>query len=297
MIYTCTTNPSLDYYISCHTVEKGITNRSDFEFYDAGGKGVNVSIVLSNFQIPSVCLGFLGGFVKDFYLSFLNKYKNIQPLFTSIKENSRINVKLMDAVDETAFNAKGPNISKEEFNKFKSRMINIYTDDIFVLSGNIQDEIEEDMFNLICELNAEGIKVVLDTDKTFIDKCLDIKPFMIKINDYYLKEDNLDVNETCEMISKKGAKFVMYSAAHKPSYLYTENKNYKCENLVNSLTNATGTSDAMVAGFLYGVIRGADPLESFKYANAANLAGSISDDQNGKEKMEMYFNKIEVNEF
>lgn len=297
MIYTCTTNPSLDYYISCSKVEHGITNRSDFEFYEAGGKGVNVSIVLSNFKIPNVCLGFLGGFVKDYYLSFLTKYKNIQPLFTTIKENSRINVKLMDAINETAFNAKGPNITKEEFNKFKSRLLNVYTDDIFVLSGNIQDEIEEDMFDLIKELNNEGIKVVLDTDKSFIDKCLNIKPFMIKINDYYLKESNTEAIETCQTMIDKGCKYVMYSAAHKPSYLLSTDKKYKCENLVNSLTNTTGSSDAMVAGFLYGVIRGADPLESFKYANAANLAGSISDDQNGKEKMEEYFNSIEVNEF
>jgi 1-phosphofructokinase len=64
MIYTCTTNPSLDYYITLPEIKKGAYNRTDMEMFDAGGKGVNVSIVLNNFRIPSVALGFLGGFAK-----------------------------------------------------------------------------------------------------------------------------------------------------------------------------------------------------------------------------------------
>ena len=42
MIYTCTTNPSLDYYISLPELVLGKSNRTDTEMYEAGGKGVNV---------------------------------------------------------------------------------------------------------------------------------------------------------------------------------------------------------------------------------------------------------------
>ena len=45
MIYTCTTNPSLDYFITVPELLVGKDLRSDLEMYDAGGKGVNVSIV------------------------------------------------------------------------------------------------------------------------------------------------------------------------------------------------------------------------------------------------------------
>ena len=82
MIYTCTTNPSLDYYITVpNKLIAGENHRSDMEMYEAGGKGVNVSIVLNNFRIPSVCMGFLGGFTRDFYLTFIANYPNVQPLF------------------------------------------------------------------------------------------------------------------------------------------------------------------------------------------------------------------------
>ena len=79
MSYTCTTNPSLDYFISLPELQIGLDNRSDMELFEAGGKGVNVSIVLNNFHIPNVALGFLGGFTKEYYLSFIGDYPYIQP--------------------------------------------------------------------------------------------------------------------------------------------------------------------------------------------------------------------------
>ena len=83
MIYTCTLNPSLDYYMEGQQeLEPGKLNRSQLEYYEAGGKGINVSIVLNNLGIPSRAVGFLGGFTKDFYISLLAKYEFILPNFT-----------------------------------------------------------------------------------------------------------------------------------------------------------------------------------------------------------------------
>ena len=85
MIGTCTLNPSLDYYLEFEKeIELGKTNRSNLEYYEAGGKGVNVSIVLNNLHIPSRAFGFLGGFTKDFYISLLQKYEQIRPSFVYI---------------------------------------------------------------------------------------------------------------------------------------------------------------------------------------------------------------------
>lgn len=294
MIYTCTINPSLDYYLTLDELKTGITNRSEMEMYDAGGKGVNVSIVLNNLGIPNSCLGFLGGFTKEFYLTFLVGFPNIQPLFTSINDNTRINVKIMDNNLETSLNAKGPKITQEEFDKFKLRLNKVYKDDIFVLSGNIQDDIQPQMLETIRELSQDGVRIVLDTDGDATDDLVDCKPFMIKINDSYLSYSNLTVEEACKNFIDKGVKYVLYSNAGKPSYLYTADKIYRCKNQENSLINSTGSSDSLVAGALYGFIRGADPEECFKYANAASLATSMSNDLGSKQKIEELFDTIEV---
>lgn len=298
MIYTCTTNPSLDYYLTLNEdLRADSTNRSEIEMYDAGGKGVNVSIVLNNFHIKNVALGFLGGFVKDYYLSFLDNYPNIQPLFTSIKDNTRINIKLMDSKYETGLNARGPHISDEEFDRFKKRVINIYRDDIFVLSGNVQDEIDSKMIDLIHELSTDQVKIVLDTDKNIINSCLDIKPFMIKLNDSYFDDSSEDnIIKTCKELVLQGVGNVLYSNAHKSSYLFTKNKTLKCNNNEDSLVNTTGSADSMVAGFLYSILRGADEIESFKYAVAASISTTHTNDLNSKARIENEFNNVIIEE-
>lgn len=293
MIYTCTTNPSLDYYLTFDSIKFGTNNRSEMEMYEAGGKGVNVSIILNNFQIPNSCLGFLGGFTKDYYLSYISNFPNIQPLFTTISDNTRINVKLMDSMYETSLNAKGPHITDEEFEKFRTRLNRIYKNDFLVISGNIQDEIKEKMINEIKTLSEEGVNIVLDVDDDVTDACVQFKPFIVKINDFYLKE-NEDVLEVGKRLIQEGVQYVLYSNAGKPSYLFSSEMILKCKNLENNLINSTGSSDSMVAGALYGVIRGADEIESFKYANAASMATSLTNDLGSKEKIEELYNSIEV---
>ena len=66
MIYTVTFSPAVDYIVDLKTLEKGAINRSQGEHCLAGGKGINVSIVLANMGKPSVATGFLGGFTGEF---------------------------------------------------------------------------------------------------------------------------------------------------------------------------------------------------------------------------------------
>lgn len=292
MIYTCTTNPSLDYYISIPEFKIGTNMRSEMETFDAGGKGVNVSIVLNNFRIPNVCMGFLGGFVKDYYLSFISKYPNIQPLFTTISDNTRINLKINTQNEEMDINAIGPNITDEEFNKFKNRLSNIYKDDIFVLSGNIENNIKDRMIEVVRELSNDGVKVVIDTDYDVLEKCIGLNLFIVKLNNQILQ--GKDLNEFSRYLIDNGVENVLYSNKNEKSYLFTKDNTYVCEHVNGSLIDVTGTSDSLVAGFIYGKIKGADSLESFKYANAASMATSLSNDLGSKEVVEELFDKIEV---
>ena len=62
MIYTLTVNPSLDYMIQVPQFETGIVNRSSSEKIIAGGKGINVSLMLKNLGVENCALGFVAGF-------------------------------------------------------------------------------------------------------------------------------------------------------------------------------------------------------------------------------------------
>ncbi len=65
MIYTVTFNPSIDYIVSVDDLKLGSVNRTSEELMFPGGKGINVSMVLSNIGIENTALGFLAGFTGD----------------------------------------------------------------------------------------------------------------------------------------------------------------------------------------------------------------------------------------
>ena len=56
MIYTITFNPAVDLVIQVPNCQIGTLNRSKGEEYVAGGKGINMSVILKQFGIDNICL-------------------------------------------------------------------------------------------------------------------------------------------------------------------------------------------------------------------------------------------------
>ena len=62
MVYTVTFNPALDYVIFVNDMKFREVNRIEKELVQAGGKGINVSMVLSELGVKSRAIGFVAGF-------------------------------------------------------------------------------------------------------------------------------------------------------------------------------------------------------------------------------------------
>lgn len=267
MIYTITTNPSLDYYLDIENLEIGKLNRSEKEEYDAAGKGVNVSKFLDILNIPSIALGFLGGYNKDFYLDLLSNHLEIQPQFTFIKENTRINVKI-NSKEETSLNGKGPSIAEEEYNKFSKRLLNVYSNDFVVLSGNIQKELKSRIIDDVKKLIDENVKVVLDTDTDITSIISSSKPYMVKMDSNDIGKNEEDILRIGKEFIAKGIKYFLYSSYEAYSYLIEDGCYYKCSSTIDGGIFFTGISDAMIAGFICCSNKGGNSEECFRYANA-----------------------------
>ena len=114
MIYTLTLNPSIDCDVRVKEFVSGMTNRADSESFTAGGKGINVSIVLKALGIVSTALGFTAGFTGEEIERQLEE-KGIVTDFVRLAEgSSRINIKI-HTENESEINAPGPDVSKESF--------------------------------------------------------------------------------------------------------------------------------------------------------------------------------------
>lgn len=94
MIYTVTFNPSLDYVIQVDDLTLGEVNRTTSEKIYPGGKGNNVSVILSNLGHKSKALGFKAGFTGEQMETMLEEfgcYTDFIPLEEGL---TRINVKV-----------------------------------------------------------------------------------------------------------------------------------------------------------------------------------------------------------
>ena len=116
MIYTVTFNPSLDYTIHVENFELGKVNRTVQEDIYAGGKGINVSMVLKNLGYETTAFGFLSGFTGQ-EIERLLKEKGISTEFIHIENGtSRINLKIRSDV-ESEINGMGPVIHDDEYRR------------------------------------------------------------------------------------------------------------------------------------------------------------------------------------
>ena len=282
MIYTVTFNPSLDYIVRMDHFEAGAINRVSYEQVLAGGKGINVSIVLHNLGHESTALGFVAGFTGAEIEHKLDAFP-VKHDFVHLENGfSRINVKAK-AENETEINGQGPDISEAAQKKLFEKLDTLGKGDTLVLAGSIPKTLPDDIYERIMErLDGRGIRIVVDAEKKLLLNVLKYHPFLIKPNNHelgdmfgvVLKTDEEIVTYAKEL-QEKGATNVLISMAGDGAILLTaDGKHYKSPAPKGKLVNSVGAGDSMVAGFLTGCIESHDDLETAFYMGVATGSAS-----------------------
>lgn len=262
MIYTITFNPSLDYIIQVDNFKPGIINKTKFEEILPGGKGINVSIVLSNLGHESTALGFMAGFTGKEIEHKLESF-GAKTDFIHVKNGlSRINVK-MKSNEETEINGMGPDIQEEDIQALFHQLEQLTQEDVLVISGSIPSTLPDDMYEQIMEkVQEKKIKVVVDATNNLLMKVLKYKPFLIKPNNHELGEIfGVELNTKEEVIpyAKKlqemGAQNVLISMAGEGAVFIADNHEVLQSGAPKgTVVNSVGAGDSMVAGFLAGYL-------------------------------------------
>ncbi len=282
MIYTVTFNPSLDYIVRMDHFEAGAINRVSYEQVLAGGKGINVSIVLHNLGHESTALGFVAGFTGDEIERELDAFP-VHHDFVRLENGfSRINVKAK-AENETEINGQGPDISEAAQKKLFEKLDTLGKGDTLVLAGSIPKTLPDDIYERIMErLDGRGIRIVVDAEKKLLLNVLKYHPFLIKPNNHelgdmfgvVLKTDE-EIVTYAKKLQEKGATNVLISMAGDGAILLTaDGKHYKSPAPKGKLVNSVGAGDSMVAGFLTGCIESHDDLETAFYMGVATGSAS-----------------------
>lgn len=282
MIYTLTLNPSIDYVIDVENLELGKVNRTSKDFKFPGGKGINVSRILSNQKVDNVALGFLGGFTGKFIEDKLNSL-GVKTDFIKVNGDSRINVKIK-SIEETEINGFGPIISDKNLNLLFNRLDKLKEGDILVLAGSIPTTLPRDLYLQIQKkVSQKNVKVVVDTSGKALLEAIKNKPFLIKPNNHEIEEIfDVKINSEEELIKygkelvSLGAENVIISMAGDGALLITKDGVFKGNAPKGEVKNSVGAGDSLVGGFLAKYVDTKDLIASFKNGIASGSASAFS---------------------
>ena len=300
MVYTVTFNPSLDYIVDVEDFRLGMTNRTCSEQMMAGGKGINVSIVLQNLGIENTALGFIAGFTGEEIRRQVAEM-GIRAQFISIPEGiSRINLKLR-SIDGTEINGMGPSIGRAQLDALYEKLDTLTDKDTRVLAGSIPASIPSSIYSDIMErLYARGVTFVVDATKQLLLNVLRYRPFLIKPNNHELGElfgVTLSTREAvipyARKLQEQGARNVLISMAGQGAVLVAEDGSVHLTPAPKgTLVNAVGAGDSMVAGFLAGWQERHDYGHAFRMGVAAGSASAFSRYLATREEVEMVFAQL-----
>lgn len=284
MIYTVTLNPALDYVMKVGNIRYDDINRSESEEIYYGGKGINVSVILTRLGVENKALGFVGGFTGEKLYKMLKK-DGIDCDFNILKNGyTRINVKIK-AQTELDVNAQGPAIDEEDIALLLEKLDGIKQGDFLVLAGSIPNTLPDDIYErILSRLDGRGINFVVDATGDLLKNVLKYKPFLIKPNHHELGDlfgveakSEQDIVFYAKKLQEMGARNVLVSRAKDGATLIDEQKNVTTfENVEGELVNSVGCGDSMVGGFLAGWIEKGDYSYALKLGAACGNATAFS---------------------
>lgn len=300
MIYTVTFNPALDYVVRVDHFALGEVNRTEQERIYYGGKGLNVSAVLSTLGYGNTALGFVAGFTGEEIergvkgLGFRSDFIRVE------KGLSRINVKLKSQ-EETEINGMGPEITGEDVTQLFEKLDRLTAGDVLVLSGSIPKSINDDIYERIMEsLDGREVRIVVDATKDLLINVLPYHPFLIKPNNHELGEmfgvtlhGPEEIIDYGKRLQKKGARNVLISMAGDGAILITEEEEvFRMGVPKGTVKNSVGAGDSMVAGFIAGYLENGSFEHALRLGSAAGSASAFSEGLAGKEDIMRLYEKL-----
>lgn len=274
MILTVTMNPSIDVSYPLDQLNIDTVNRIDKVSKTAGGKGLNVSRVLSQLNAPLNATGVIGGKFEDYLTEQLDK-DGIPHSFSKIAGETRSCIAILHEGKQTEILESGPEVSKEEQAAFVEHFETLMADtDFITISGSLPKGIGHDFYSLLIEKATKAdVKVLLDTSgatlKTSIES--EFKPFLIKPNETEIadllgKEINSDAEliEALEDSEFDGIEWVVVTLGADGAIVKHQKDYYRVEIPTINVVNPVGSGDSTIAGLAYALSEGKTPEDVIK---------------------------------
>lgn len=301
MIYTITFSPSIDYISYVDNFEAAALNRSTTARFYPGGKGINISRILTRLDCPTTAWGYVGGFTGQFIEEYLSEEK-VRHQFLSLQQQTRINVKIK-STEETDINGPSPNLSMENIEDLK-RLVKQYLakDDWLIVSGTIPNTVSDEFFEYLQNhCKTVGAKWILDTSGPRLKKLINFCPFLIKPNQEELEElvgqKITTIEETvnyAKQLVAQGVQVVVVSLGAKGAICSSKVETLLAQAPKGEVVNTVGAGDSLVAGMMAQIVKVRSLEEAFRYGVAAGSATAFQEDLCKADQIEQLVNEVVI---
>ncbi len=316
MIVTVTLNPALDktYWVDTTHLplsagEEDRIVRAHRSLSEPGGKGINVSLLLSRLGMGSMAMGFLAGHTGQIVLREVLA-EGITANFVWIEGETRTNAAIV-LPDRQAASLKvheeGPKIPSRAIatflNKYRQALRHA---EYVVLAGRLPPGMPKDFYaQLISLATQHGVKSVLHTGGEPLQRGLTAGPYMAKpdireqllIGETPVSTEEQIIAAGREALSK-GVELFMVSHHITGDVLVTNDAIWELNARVSlsALRNLVGADDALVGGLLYQLSANADLETALKFGMAAALASSEVEEKlcRSRRAIDVEMERIEV---
>ncbi|MBP8703703.1 MAG: tagatose-6-phosphate kinase [Streptococcus sp.] len=309
MILTITMNPSVDISYPLEHFKLDTVNRVAKTHKTPGGKGLNVTRVLSQLGDDVIASGLLGGKIGEFIESELDK-SSVKHSFYKIAGETRNCIAILHDGHQTEILEQGPTISEEEATGFLSYFEKLVPDlEIVAISGSLPKGLNTNFYSrMIGICNKYNIPVVLDCSGIALLSVLDgdNKPTVIKPNTEELSQlvgievtdDIGSLKSVLENSLFDGIEWVVVSLGSKGAFAKHHDVFYKVSIPKIEVVNPVGSGDSTVAGITSALVHGEDDKDLLKKANVLGMLNA-QEALTGYVNLNNYdslFNQIEVTE-
>lgn len=262
-------NPVLQKTIVLKGLHENEVNRSNEYYFDASGKGVNVSRVLTQLEQNVIYLTQSGGKNKKLFLNMVknngiktttvNSNSEIRSCYTLLNKNNKTSTEIVEEAHKV-------DIKTEEkiYKKFLKILPKI---DIVIISGTKAAGFSDNLYpSIVKKSKMEGKVTVLDLKGNDLKNSLKYHPDVIKpnltefaatfMNKNNLKENNKNnsqIDEVKEKMLQLQSKYrcIIILTRGKFATLFTKNnKIFKIKPEIIIPVNTIGCGDSFTAGFV-----------------------------------------------
>ena len=286
MIFTVTLNPAVDLYLSVSRLTVEDVNRVLWFRRDPGGKGINVSRVIRELGGKSIAFCLLGGTTGEEIFRHLNA-KGIWVERIPIKGITRTNITIKE--ERTGriikLNEKGPPLIQRQLRICLSRLERlVQKGDYVALCGSLPPGAPLETYALfIRRLRARGAKVLLDTDGEPFRQGLRETPSFIKPNLFEFSRlvrgplrSRRERLSACRRFLRMGMEGILLSMGKEGALLVSREGSWFSKTPSVRVDSTIGAGDSLVGGFLLGLSRGKNLVESLRLGMACGTAAVVT---------------------